>query len=104
MPNEFDPYNEWLGIPPENQPPNYYRLLGIDLFNPDLKVINDAASQRYLHVQSFQTRDNAALVKRILKEIIIAGVCLLTPEKKANIRFRTKTINVKAFNRNRTIA
>ena len=83
MSNEFDPYNEWLGIPPEDQPPNYYWLLGIKLFEPDLKVINDAASQRYLHVQSFQTRANAALVKRILKEIIIAGVCLLTPEKKA---------------------
>lgn len=91
MPNEFDPYYEWLGIPPKYQPPNYYRLLGIDLFEPDQKVINDAASQRYLHVQSFQTRDNVALVKRILKEIIIAGVCLLTPDKKANFDSELKS-------------
>ncbi len=83
MPDEFDPYYEWLGIPPDDQPPNYYRLLGIKLFETDQKVINDAASQRYLHVQSFQTGDNKAPAARILKEIIIAGVCLLTPDKKA---------------------
>ena len=25
----MDPYHVWLGIPPEEQPPNHYRLLGI---------------------------------------------------------------------------
>ena len=25
---KFDPYHIWLGIPPEEQPPNHYRLLG----------------------------------------------------------------------------
>jgi hypothetical protein len=25
----FDPYHVWLGIPPHEQPPNHYRLLGI---------------------------------------------------------------------------
>jgi hypothetical protein len=27
-----DPYDEWLGIPPKDQPPNHYRLLGLELF------------------------------------------------------------------------
>ena len=29
MAANFDPYYKWLGIPPEEQPPNHYRLLGI---------------------------------------------------------------------------
>ena len=29
MPDEFNPYYVWLGIPPDEQPANYYRLLGI---------------------------------------------------------------------------
>ena len=28
----FDPYHDWLGIAPKDQPPNHYRLLGVDLF------------------------------------------------------------------------
>ena len=33
----FDPYQAWLGIPPHDQPPNLYRLLGLVLFesNPE---------------------------------------------------------------------
>ena len=29
----FDPYRKWLGIPPQEQPPNHYRLLGIGLLS-----------------------------------------------------------------------
>ena len=32
---EFNAYHKWLGIPPEEQPPNHYRLLGIALFEKD---------------------------------------------------------------------
>ena len=35
----FDPYHAWLGIPPKDQPPNHYRLLGIELFEQDTEVI-----------------------------------------------------------------
>ena len=38
MPESFDPYHRWLGIPPREQPPNHYRLLGIDLFEADADV------------------------------------------------------------------
>lgn len=34
MPEPFDPYSEWLGIAPEEQPPDHYRLLGIAPFEP----------------------------------------------------------------------
>ena len=38
MSNPFDPYHQWLGIPPKKQPPNHYTLLGLDAFesNPDV--------------------------------------------------------------------
>ena len=35
----FDPYYDWLGIAPKDQPPNHYRLLGIDLFELKPNVI-----------------------------------------------------------------
>ncbi|HQU45105.1 MAG TPA: hypothetical protein PK867_19985 [Pirellulales bacterium] len=40
MMQAFDPYHKWLGIPPKDQPPNHYRLLGIELFEEDLEVID----------------------------------------------------------------
>ena len=43
MPESFDPYYRWLGIPPKDQPANHYRLLGIDLFESNPEVIRDGA-------------------------------------------------------------
>ena len=40
----FNPYHRWLGIPPKDQPPNLYRLLGIELFEDDPAVIRSAAA------------------------------------------------------------
>ena len=40
MAEKFDPYYKWLGIPPQDQPPHHYRLLGIELFEPDRDVID----------------------------------------------------------------
>ena len=34
-----DPYHAWLGIPPKDQPPNHYRLLGLELFEENRDVI-----------------------------------------------------------------
>ncbi len=45
---DFDPYREWLDIPPADQPPNYYRLLGLSLFEDDCAAI---APQRKSAVQ-----------------------------------------------------
>ena len=52
MAHSFDPYHQWLGISPKDQPPNHYRLLGVDLFESDLDVISNAADQRMAHVRS----------------------------------------------------
>ncbi len=58
MADPFDPYHVWLGIPPDEQPPNHYRLLGIKLFEPNPDVIAHAADQRMSHLRSFQAGDN----------------------------------------------
>lgn len=83
MADAFDPYHKWLGISPKDQPPHHYRLLGIDLFENDLDVIESAADQRMTHVRAFQTGKRSQLSQTILNEIAAARVCLLSPEKKA---------------------
>jgi hypothetical protein len=83
MVQTFDPYQKWLGISAKDQPPNHYRLLGIDLFETDLDAIANVADQRRLYVCGFQTGENSALAQRILDEIVVARECLLNPQKKA---------------------
>jgi len=83
MSNEFDPYYQWLGIPPKHQPPNHYRLLGIERFEENLEVVQHAADQRMAHLRSFQTGRHAALSQKLLNEVAAAKLCLLNPQKKA---------------------
>ena len=83
MDESFDPYYKWLGIPPAEQPPNHYRLLGVTLFESDLDVIANAADQRIGHVRAFQIGKHSDESQRILKAISAARVCLLNADKKA---------------------
>ena len=83
MSEAFDPYHKWLGIPPEEQPPHHYRLLGIKLFEDDEDVIVTAADARMMHLKSFQAGQHSAFSQRLLNEIAAAKVCLLSPEKRA---------------------
>jgi hypothetical protein len=79
----FDPYHRWLGIPPKDQPPNQYRLLGIDRFESDQDVIRDAAEQRMAHVRTYQLGQYSELSQKILNELAAARACLLDPQKRA---------------------
>ncbi|MGH7135341.1 MAG: hypothetical protein ACREHD_06345, partial [Pirellulales bacterium] len=83
MGQAFDPYHKWLGIPPAEQPPNHYRLLGLTLFESDTDVILSAAEQRIAHVRTFQISQYAELSQRILNELAAARVCLLNAQRKA---------------------
>ena len=80
---KFDPYYKWLGIPPAEQPPNHYRLLGINLFESDPEVVQAAADQRMIHLRSFQTGQNSALSQKLLNETAAAKICLLRNDRKA---------------------
>jgi WD40 repeat protein len=83
MAEKFDPYRKWLGIPPAEQPPNHYRLLGIGLFESDPDVVSNAADRQMVHVRSYQSGKHSALSQKILNELSAARVCLLDPKKKA---------------------
>ena len=79
----FDPYYKWLGIPPTEQPANFYRLLGLANFEPDADVIQAAADRQMAHVRTYQTGTHSALSQMILNELAKARLCLLTPDRKA---------------------
>jgi len=78
MEPDFDPYRKWLGIPPQDQPPNHYRLLGLELFE-----IATAADGRMAQLKRFQTGKYSAYSQRLLNEIAKARVCLLNAQQKA---------------------
>jgi hypothetical protein len=44
MADDFDPYQKWLGIPPQEQPPSFYRLLTLKPLESDLEVISKATT------------------------------------------------------------
>ncbi len=80
----IDPYYEWLGIPPKHQPPDHYRLLGLELFEDDRNVIATAADRQMSFIKTYQTGPPEAeeLSQRILNELAAARICLLNPGKK----------------------
>ena len=86
----FDPYYQWLGIPPEEQPPNHYRLLGIRLFEENTEVIQNASDRQMVHLRTFQNGPRAAQSQKLLNEVAAAKICLLSPDKKATYDARLR--------------
>ena len=84
MSEPFNGYHVWLGIPPNEQPANHYRLLGITPFETDLDVIDHAADRQMAHVRTFQSGRNAALSQQMHNELAAARVCLLNPQRKSD--------------------
>ena len=82
MNNSFDPFHKWLGIPPEEQPASYYRLLGIPELESDLEVIEAAAEQRTIYLRTFQTGDHSQLAEQLLNLVSSAQICLLNSQTK----------------------
>ena len=92
----FDPYYKWLAIPPKEQPPDYYRLLGLSVFEPDLDVIANAVDARMAHIRTFQTGKHSEVSQRILNEIAQAKVCLLKPQRKSEYDRRLRVTSHEA--------
>ena len=83
MAEEFNPYHVWLGIPPEEQPANHYRLLGIKPFETSGDVIDSAADRQMAHLRTFQSGKHGELTQRLLNEVAAVRICLLDPKKRA---------------------
>ncbi len=82
-PNDFDPYYKWLGIPPKDQPPHYYRLLGVEPFESDRDVIEVAANKHMAYLRRCATGERAHYAEKLLTELAAARLCLLDLKKKA---------------------
>lgn len=82
MPDDFNPYHKWLGIPLNQQPADHYRLLGIVRGECDPDVITHAAEQRTLYLKSISTGRHGELSRLLLDEISRACNCLLDAEQK----------------------
>lgn len=73
----FNPYQKWLGIPLKDQPPNHYRLLGLELFESDPEIIDGAADRQMAYVRQFQSGEQAAAAAALLSQLATARLCLL---------------------------
>ncbi len=76
-----DIYENWLGIPSDACPPNYYVLLGLPLYESDLETIKRAGDERIKLVRPkcFKHREVGT---RLLNEIAMARVCLTDRDRK----------------------
>lgn len=78
----FDPYWEWLEIPPNRQPPDFYALLGLAPFESELGNIRSAGLARAAHVRRFCLGPHGADATQLLAELANAFSCLEDPERK----------------------
>ena len=82
--SNFDPYYKWLGIPPQEQPPSHYRLLGLQVLEQNLEVIASAANRQMAYLQELSSGDDHIdEAQGLLGEVARARVCLLAAESKA---------------------
>ena len=83
MSTGFDPLYQWLGIPPEEQPPHHYRLLGVRPFEDNPDVIESAADRQMAYLRTFYGGPYVSYAQKLLNEVSAVRVCLLNREKKA---------------------
>lgn len=80
--SKYDVYHQWLGIPPEHQPPTLYRLLGIANFEQDVEVIRNAAERQAMHVRRLARGEYTDAGQELLNEIAQAKLALLNQERR----------------------
>jgi hypothetical protein len=83
MPEAFDPYRAWLGIPPERQPPDHYALLGLRRFEASREAILAAARKRAAQLKPHQSGPHADACRRLLRELAEAQKVLADEKQRA---------------------
>src|SRR4030095_10037350 len=71
-----------FGTPPEDQPADHYRLLGVRQFEANFEVIVNACDQRMAYLRTFQVGKRAKESQRLLNQVAAAQGCLLDPNRK----------------------
>lgn len=91
----FDAYHKWLGIPPEQQPPHYYQLLGISVRETDREVIETAAQRQRSTIEENLHGPHRKAANQLLYEIDEAELTLLTPELREEYDQQVKRVSRK---------
>jgi len=78
----FDFLHKWLGIPPEEQPPNHYRLLGLCVFEDDLDVIDAAADKHLAFLHNLANGEYGEEAEDLSNKISSARLLLLNSKRK----------------------
>lgn len=78
----FDPYRNWLGIYPEEQPASLYRLLGVREFEADPTVIDAGYVRRMSYLHGIKSGKHVDAAERLKAELADAKMRLLNPAKK----------------------
>lgn len=79
----FDAYQEWFGIPPEEQPPTLYRLLGVEDFEQDPDKLHQGALQRIATLRKYQAGKHSDLSQQLMNEVSQARIILLDAQRRA---------------------
>ena len=79
----FDPLHKWLGIPPHEQPPDHYRLLGLKRFESDPEVIDFAADKHLNYLRRLDNGENAEQAAEVANQVSQARLCLIDSNKRA---------------------
>ncbi len=77
MNDRLDVYQQWLGIPPEEQPPDFYRLLGLARWESDAQLVSAAAQRRLAKVKQKATRQHLAVAQKLVRQIVRARATLM---------------------------
>jgi hypothetical protein len=80
--DKVDAYQVFLDIPLEDQPPSFYRLLNLEDFEADTKVIEQASKERTAHLHQLSSGPNRDAVQLLLNEVAKARRTLLNGEAK----------------------
>jgi hypothetical protein len=80
-----DFYTKWLDLPPGPRPPDYYTLLGVELFCDDLDAIEAATRQRLTRLDQFALhpdRKTREAVQDMMNQVARARVDLVNPNRR----------------------
>jgi hypothetical protein len=80
-----DFYTQWLGLPDGHRPPDYYTLLGVEVFCRDQDAIEKATRQQLTRLDEFALypdRDTRDAVQDIMNEVARARVDLVNPKRR----------------------
>ena len=87
---DLDVYQAWLDIPPSEQPPNHYRLIGLRSIVDDQAAISAAADRTQQQLQQYLQGEHTAACQALIAQVHTARTCLLDPAAKAQYDARLR--------------